>query len=278
MRRRRDLSALPDYTSILDKDGLRGARIGVRAIRKSRERPVYYGALPRAPPGDARCDVGAGDRRGHAGARQYAVDQLDGGPGTDAAILNLNPESATRNQRSGARRLSLRAQARPQRLPARLWAKGTPMHTMADIIAFNAPNAARTLRFGQDIFLASEASQGGLKRVEYVAADVWTSAPRARLGIDAYMDEHSSMPFCFRAIWRSVARKGRLSERPGTGRMIAGIGAIGTPDYPFGATSRGAPGANRCSAPRLCVRAGHQGAQDAAGVPPLEPGCGAAAP
>ena len=39
-------------------------------------------------------------------------------------------------------------------------AGGTPIRTLADIIAFNRANADRALRFGQDIFLAAEATRG----------------------------------------------------------------------------------------------------------------------
>src|SRR5205807_9506066 len=70
------------------------------------------------------------------------------------------------------------------------WAKGTSMRTMADIIAFNSAYADRALRFGQDIFLAAEATTGGLDAIEYVAARRMDIRATRTLGIDAYMDAH----------------------------------------------------------------------------------------
>jgi amidase len=61
--------------------------------------------------------------------------------------------------------------------------------------------------------------------------------------------------------------------------MIAGIGAIGTPDYPFGATFTG-----RAWSEPVLLRLAYAFEQATKarrmppGVPPLEPGCGAAAP
>src|SRR5205823_10306543 len=50
------------------------------------------------------------------------------------------------------------------------WLTGTQMHTMADIIAFNAAHAEKALRFGQDIFVAAEATRGDLSELEYKSA------------------------------------------------------------------------------------------------------------
>src|SRR5258705_13337777 len=73
-----------------------------------------------------------------------------GGPGTEMAVLNRNPESKTLHE--------------PRRLPIvfvyelkhdlnaylRDWLTGTQMRTIADIVVFNAAHADRALRFGQD--------------------------------------------------------------------------------------------------------------------------------
>ena len=40
------------------------------------------------------------------------------------------------------------------------WAVGTDTRTMADIVAFNQANAEKALRFGQDLFLAADATRG----------------------------------------------------------------------------------------------------------------------
>src|SRR5260370_29160047 len=113
-----------------------------------------------------------------------------GGPGTEAAILNLNPESATRNQ--AERRPVVYLYELKHDLNAYLhdWAKGSRMHSMADIIAFNAAHAEEALRFGQDIFLASQATEGGLRAPEYIAARRMDLRSTRTLGIDAYIDAH----------------------------------------------------------------------------------------
>ena len=82
-----------------------------------------------------------------------------GGPGTEMAILNTNPESPTRNQ---VQRLPIVfVYELKNGLDAYLadWAKGTSMKTLADIVAFNQANAEKALRFGQDIFLAAESTR-----------------------------------------------------------------------------------------------------------------------
>ncbi len=246
----RDLKRPADYTSVLDKDGLRGARIGIPSDPKDAANDVYYGPLPPRAAAVMRDVISALEAAGATlvRANMPSISWM-GGPGTDAAILNLNPESATRNQ--AERRPVVYLYELKHDLNAYLhdWAKGTPMHTMADIIAFNAANAARTLRFGQDIFLASEASQGGLEAIEYVAARRMDIRATRTLGIDAYMDEHK-------------------------------VDAILFPSrYGFGATFTG-----RAWSEPVLLRLAYAFEQATKarrmppGVPPLEPGCGAAAP
>src|SRR6202022_3844478 len=93
-----------------------------------------------------------------------------GGPAAEAPILNLNPESPTRNQVERRPTVYLYELKHDLNAYLRDWAKGTKMRTMADIIAFNEAHADRALRFGQDIFLASEATEGDLDAIEYIAA------------------------------------------------------------------------------------------------------------
>ncbi len=235
----RDLTRPADYTSVLDKDGLRGARIG----------------------------------------NMPSISWM-GGPGTDAAILNLNPESATRNQAERRPVVYLYELKHDLNAYLRDWAKGTRMRTMADIIAFNAANADRALRFGQDIFLASEASQGGLEAIEYVAARRMDIRATRTLGIDAYMDEHGLDAILFPSRnGASVAAKAGYPSVQVPAGMIAGVGAIGTPEFPFGATFTG-----RAWSEPVLLRLAYAFEQATKarrmppGVPPLEPGCGAAAP
>jgi amidase len=163
-----------------------------------------------------------------------------GGPGTDMPILNLNPESANRNQ--------------PQRVPTvfvyelknglnaylRDWATNTQMRTMSDIVAFNKTNASRALRFGQDIFLASEATRGDLSEPEYAAARQMDIRNSRTLGLDAYMSEHRLDAVLFPAnIGAAIAAKAGYPSVQVPAGFVAGANLNFTPDYPYGATFTG---------------------------------------
>src|SRR5260370_10246668 len=114
-----------------------------------------------------------------------------GGPGTDMAVLNRNRLSPQLHHAGRIPIVFVYELKHDMNRYLRDWATGTDMRTLADIIAFNAAHADRALRFGQDLFLASEASQGGLEAVEYVAARRMDIRATRTLGIDAYMDEHN---------------------------------------------------------------------------------------
>src|SRR2546429_9419245 len=88
-----------------------------------------------------------------------------GGPGTDMAIMNRNPERPTKNQPARRPIVFVYELKHDLDLYLRDWATGTEMHALADIIAFNAANADRALRFGQDIFLAAAATRGDLSEL-----------------------------------------------------------------------------------------------------------------
>jgi amidase len=276
-----DLKRPADYTSVLDKDGLRGARIGIPSDPKDPANDVYYGPLPPRAAAVMRDVMSVLEAAGATlvRANMSAISWM-GGPGTDVAILNLNPESATRNQAERRPVVYLYELKHDLNAYLRDWAKGTRMRTMADIIAFNTVNANRALRFGQDIFLASEASQGGLEAIEYVAARRMDIRATRTLGIDAYMEEHKLDAILFpgRNGAAVAAKAGYPSVQVPAG-MTAGVGAIATPDYPFGATFTG-----RAWSEPVLLRLAYAFEQATKarrmppGVPRLEPECGAAAP
>src|SRR5262249_33658582 len=113
-----------------------------------------------------------------------------GGPGTDMAILNTNPKSATCGE--PARRPIVFVYELKHDLNAYLgeWLTGTAMTSLADIIAFNRAHADVALRFGQDIFLAAEATKGALSEPESPSARAMDLRASRTLGLDAYMDGH----------------------------------------------------------------------------------------
>jgi amidase len=272
----RDLRRPADYTSVLDRDGLRGARIGIPSDPNDPANDVYYGPLP---PRAAAVMRGVFAALEAAGATLVRANMSGiswiGGPGTEAAILNLNAESATRFQAERRPLIYLYELKHDLNAYLRDWAKGTGMRTMADIIAFNAANADRTLRFGQDIFLASQATEGGLEALEYVAARQMDIRATRTLGIDAYMDEHKLDAILFPGRnGASVAAKAGYPSVQVPAGMIAGVGGRTTPDYPLGATFSG-----RAWSEPVLLRLAYAFEQATKarrmppGVPPLAPGC-----
>jgi amidase len=277
----RALQRPADYTSVLDRDGLRGARIGIPSDPTDPANDVYYGPLrPRAAA--IMDDVIAALLTGGATIVRANMSTISwiGGPGTEAPILNLNPQSPTRYQAEHRPLIYLYELKHNLNAYLRDWAKGTTMRTMADIVAFNAAHADRTLRFGQDFFLASEASEGGLEAIEYIAARSQDIRATRTLGIDAYMDRHQLDAILFpgRAGAGLAAKAGYPSVMVPAG-MISGVGPVETPDYPMGATFTG-----RAWSEPVLLRLAYAFEQATKarrmppGVPALETGCGTAAP
>jgi amidase len=276
----RDLQRPTDYTSVLDKDGLRGARIGIPSDPADRANDVYYGPLSRRAAAVMRETISVLQAAGATlvYANMPTIGWM-GGPATEAPVLNLNPESQTRYQAERRPVIYLYELKHDLNAYLRDWAKGTKMHTMADIIAFNTANAGRALRFGQDIFLASEASEGGLDAIEYIAARRQDIRATRTLGIDAYMDQYKLDAILFPGRNGSAiaAKAGYPSVLVPAG-MVAGVGATETPDYPFGATFTG-----RAWSEPVLLRLAYAFEQATKarrmppGVPPLGNGCGVVA-
>jgi amidase len=265
-----------DYTAYLDPDGLRGARIGIPSDPSDPANDVFYGSLSPRIAAVMRDAISVLEQNGATLVRaNLPTIAWLGGPGTDTAILNLNPESPTRFRPE--RRPVVYLYELKHDLNAYLhdWAKGTKMHSMADIIAYNSAHPDRALRFGQDIFLASQASEGGLRAPEYLAARRMDLRATRTLGIDAYMEAHKLDAILFpgRTGFPIAAKAGYPSVQVPAG-MIAGGGPNGTPDYPYGATFTG-----RAWSEPVLLRLAYafETATKARhlppGVPPLEPGC-----
>jgi amidase len=220
----RDLHRPADYASVLDKDGLRGARIGIPSDPADPANDVYYGPLSPRAAAVMRDAISAIEAAGATLVRaNMPTIGWMGGPATTAPILNLNPESRTRFEAERRPVIYLYELKHDLNAYLRDWAKGTRMRTMADIIAFNTANAGRALRFGQDIFLAAEGSEGGLDAIEYIAARRMDIRAARTLGIDAYMDQHKLDAILFpgrngAAIAAKAGYPSVLSERPGAGR------------------------------------------------------------
>jgi len=236
-----ELQRSPDYTSFLDRDGLKGARIGVPSDPSDPANDVYYGPLlPRAA-AVMREAIAVLEAQGATVVRaNIPTEGWIGGPGTDIAILNRNPESPTRNQLARRPIVLVYELKHDLNLYLRDWATRTEMRSLADVVAFNAANAERTLRFGQDIFLAAEATRGDLSELEYLSARQMDLRASRSLGLDAYMDQHrlDAVLFPSNAGAAIAAKAGYPSVQVPAG-FVAGVKDKDTPDYPYGATFTG---------------------------------------
>jgi amidase len=232
-----------DYTAFLDPDGLRGARIGVPGDPSDPGNDVYYGKLGLSAGAVMGQAIAAIESLGATIVRaNIPTEGWIGGPGTEMAILNRNPESLTRYE--PARRPivfiyelkhDLNAYLRDWLPDAR--ADGTPIRTLSDIIAFNRAHADQALRFDQDIFLAAEATRGDLSELEYRAARATDLRASRTLGLDAYMDRHRLDAVLFPgAAGAAIAAK---AGYPSVQVPAGFVGGTGVPPHPFGATFAG---------------------------------------
>jgi amidase len=248
----RQLQRPADYTKVLDPNGLRGARIGVPSDPADPGNDVYY--KPLRPPQAAvmREAIAALEAAGATVIRANMPTRgWIGGPGTEAAILNTNPESPNKNQPARVPAIYLFELKHDMNAYLKDWAKDAKVRTMADIVAFNKANADRALRFGQDIFLAAEETRGDLSEIEYKSARQMDLRSSRTLGIDAYMAAHKLDAILFPAnAGASIAAKagypsvlvpagmvtGPAPVPPGT---VAATSEKETPQYPYGVTFTG---------------------------------------
>ena len=236
-----ELQRPPDYTSFLDKDGLKGARIGVPSDPSDPANDFYYGPLPARAAAVMRETIAVLEAQGATIVRaNIPTEGWIGGPGTEMAILNRNPESPTRNQPARRPIVFVYELKHDLNLYLRDWSTATSMRSLADIIAFNAANAERALRFGQDIFLAAEATHGDLSELEYVSARQMDLRASRALGLDAYMDRYQLDAVLFPATaGASIAAKAGYPSVEVPAGFVSGVKDKNTPDYPYGATFTG---------------------------------------
>jgi amidase len=283
----RQLQRPADYTTFLDPNGLRGARIGVPSDPANPGNDVYY--KPLRPPQAAvmRDAIAALEAAGATVIRaNIPTGGWIGGPGTEAAILNRNPESPNKNQPARIPAIYLYELKHDMNAYLRDWAKDTKVRTLADVIALNKTNADRALRFGQDIFLAAEETRGDLSEMEYISARRMDLRSSRTLGIEAYMDQHKLDAILFPAnSGAAIAAKagypsilvpagmvtGPAPVPPGT---VTATSDTETPAYPYGATFTG-----RAWSEPVLLRLAYAFEQATKarrmppGVPPLAAGC-----
>jgi amidase len=230
-----------DYTSFLDEDGLRGARIGVPSDPADPANDVFYSPLPPRAAAVMREAVAVLEAAGATIVRaNLPTAGWIGGPGTEITILNRNPESPGWGQLVRRPLVLVYELKHDLNLYLRDWATASPMRSLADIIAFNIANAERALRFGQDIFLAAEATRGDLGEIEYRAARQADLRASRTLGLDVYFDAYrlDAVLFPGTAGAAIAAKAGYPSVEVPAG-FVSGARDRETPDYPYGATFTG---------------------------------------
>jgi amidase len=229
------------YASALDPDGLRGARIGVPSDPADPADDVYYRPLPGRAAAVMAAAIAAIEALGATVVRaNMPTAGWIGGPGTEIAILNRNPESPTFRQAVRRSLVFVYELKHDLELYLRDWAAGTAIRSLADIVAFNAAHADRALRFGQDLFLAAAATRGDLSEPEYLSARQMDLRASRTLGLDAYMDRHRLDAVLFPGTaGASIAAKAGYPSVQVPAGFVSGTGGRETPDYPFGITFTG---------------------------------------
>jgi len=163
-----------------------------------------------------------------------------GGPGTTMGVLNRNPLSRSKGNTATPPVVFIYELKRDLNLYLRDWAAGARVRTIADMIAFNQTNADKALRFGQDLFLAAQATKGDLSELEYRSARAMDLLAAKERGMDAYMSQHKLDAVIFPGTaGASIAAKAGYPSVQVPAGFISGFDGKDTPDYPLGLTFAG---------------------------------------
>jgi amidase len=231
----------PDYLAALDRDGLRGARIGVPSDPADPGNDVYYGPLVEAARAVMERAIGA---LADCGATIVRASMPTAGwipaPASEYPVLNRNPESPLRHQVARISTVFVHELKHDMNRYLRDWARDTEMRCFADLVAFNAAHADRALRFGQDIFLAAASTRGDLAEPEYLAARRGDLSHARTRGMDAYMERHRLDAVLFpAAAGCAIAAKAGYPSVLVPAGFISGVQGRETAEYPLGATFAG---------------------------------------
>jgi amidase len=230
-----------DYTAGLASGAMKGARIGVPSEPADPLNDCYYGKLP---PNGAKVMADAIKVLEDLGAVIVRASMPTAGwmsgPGTTMAVLNRNPLSGNKGNPVAQRIVFLYELKRDLNLYLKDWATNTDIKTIADIVAFNEVNAGKALRFGQDLFLAANATRGDLSEREYKSARAMDLLTARTRGMDAYMNQHKLDAVLFPgAMGAAIAARAGYPSVMVPGGFVSGIDDKDTPDYPLGVTFAG---------------------------------------
>ncbi|MGE5672601.1 MAG: amidase [Mycobacterium leprae] len=162
-----------DYTQFLDKDGLRGARIGVVRLFTARlneeEKAIFEAAV--------------------AVVKELGAELVD--PVEIPSVGNGYWQSNVLTYEFKPAMNSYLAALGPQ----------APVHSMKEIIEFNNANPEATLKYGQTLLAAAEATSGHLTEPEYLLDRLKDLRLSREEGIDAVMAQHKLDALLFPASW-----------------------------------------------------------------------------
>ncbi|HWB51195.1 MAG TPA: amidase family protein [Stellaceae bacterium] len=236
----RKLQRPPDYTACLDPDGLQGARVGVPGDPGDPGNDVYFSKLtPRAQAAMAQA-LATLEAQGAVLIRaNIPTEGWIGGPGTTMSILNRNPYSQRQNTPAYSSIVFMYELKHDLNRYLRDWACETEMRTLGDIAAFNAAHP-EAMRFGQDLFLAAEATRGDLSEIEYKAARASDLRASRALGLDAYIARHRLDAVVFpQALGCAIAAKAGYPSVQVPAGFTSGIDGKPTADFPLGLSFTG---------------------------------------
>lgn len=230
-----------DYTADLTADAMTGARIGVPSDPADPLNDCYFGKLPPKLTGVMNAAIKALEDLGAVIVRaNMPTAGWIGGPGTTMAVLNTNPLGRNKGTPSTPPLVFIYELKRDLNLYLKHWAVNTDIKTIADIVAFNEANAERALRYGQDLFLAANATKGDLSEREYKSARAMDLLSARTRGMDAYMNRHRLDAVLFPgAAGASIAAKAGYPSVMVPGGFVSGVDEQETPDYPLGVTFAG---------------------------------------
>ncbi|CAN5421666.1 amidase family protein [soil metagenome] len=231
-----------DYTAGLATDALKGARIGMPSDPGDPLNDCYYGKLPPmwtrviADTIKVLQDLGAVVVRASMPTAGWLA-----GPGTTMAVLNRNPLSRNKGNATMQWIVFLYELKYGLNCYLKDWATDTEIRSVADIVAFNAANAGKALRFGHDLLLAANATKGDLSEREYKSARAMDLLAARTRGMDAYMNQHRLDAVLFAgATGAAIAAKAGYPSVMVPGGLIAGTtDGKDTPDFPLGITFAG---------------------------------------
>lgn len=214
-----------DYTQFLERDGLKGARIGV-------PRDFYYTLGSNFTQEQLDIMNAAIAKMKELGATIIEADiptaRQVGGEGTTTTVQRANGEPPSQVS-------TVLVYDFKKDLNDYLASLGpdAPIKNLSEAIAFNNEYPEETLRFGQDILVAADATSGTLTEPEYTTARQLDIQLAKTDGIDAYMNTHQLDAILFPA-----NRGAAIAAKAGYPSILVPTGFT-TDGTPYGVTFTG---------------------------------------